>query len=474
MIMNIQEQIAKLRKKLDVTIEKRNELNDAAMGESRTLTDDEAKQYDTAVGEIKGLKVELKRLEDLNAEREAEAAEAEQAKAAAAKAVEGSDAKKAAASRGNDAPRVQVVSEEKGVGFAKFARCIIASKMQGESRIEVSKRLYGDDQRLQNVIKASVAAGTTSNADWVGNLVGDEGKVFADFVEYLRPMTILGKFGAGGVPALRNVPFRVPLVGQSTGGAGYWVGEGKAKPLTKFDFTRQTLEPLKVANIAVLSEEAIMYSSPAADMLVRDALAGALQERLDIDFIDPTKAASAGVSPASITNGLTPITASGTGTADDVRADLRALYANFIAANNTPSSAVLIMNGTTALALSLMTNALGQSEFPDVNMTGGVLNGIPVIVSEHVPSDSTGSIVIMANAGDIYFGDEGGVMIDMSREASLEMSDTPTGDATAGTGASLVSLWQTNCVGIRAERFVNWSKRRATAVAYLDAVNWGA
>lgn len=470
----LKEQIAKLRKKLEVMIEKRNELNDAAMGESRTLTDEEAKQYDDAVGEIKGLKVELKRLEELMAEQEQEAAEEEERKAAAAKAVDGSDPAKAAESRGKDAPRIQVAPEQKGVGFAKFARCIITAKMQGESRIQVAKRLYADDQRIQNVVKASVAAGTTSAGTWVGNLVGDESAVFADFVEYLRPMTILGKFGTNGIPSLRNVPFRVPLVGQTSGGNGYWVGEGKAKPLTKFDFSRTTLEPLKVANIAVLSEEAIMYSSPQADLLVRDALAGALQERLDLDFIDPTKAASAGVSPASITNGLTAISASGTGTADDVRADLRALYQGFIAANNTPTSAVLIMNGTTALALSLMTNALGQPEFPTVTMTGGTLNGVPVIVSEHIPTDSTGSIVIMANAGDIYLGDEGGVMIDMSREASLEMDDAPSGDATNGTGASLVSLWQTNCVGIRAERFINWSKRRASAVAYLDGVNWGA
>jgi HK97 family phage major capsid protein len=471
--MNIKEQIAKLRKKLEVMIEKRNELNDTAMGESRTLTEEEAKQYDDAVGEIKGYKVELKRLEDLQAEQEAEAAEDEARTVAAAKAVDGSSSDAAAASRGSNV-RIETVKEEKGIGFAKFARCLVTAKMQGESRIQVAKNFYPNDQRIQNVVKASVAAGTTGAGTWVGNLVGDESAVFADFVEYLRPMTILGKFGQGGVPSLRAVPFRVPLVGQSSGGAGYWVGEGKAKPLTKFDFTRTTLEPLKVANIAVLSEEAIMYSSPGADILVRDALAGALQERLDIDFIDPSKAASAGVSPASITNGLTPISATGTGTADDVRADLRALYQNFIAANNTPSSAVLIMNGTTALALSLMTNALGQGEFPTVNMTGGTLNGVPVIVSEHIPTDSSGSIVIMANAGDIYLGDEGGVMIDMSREASLEMSDAPTGDATAGTGSSLVSLWQTNCVGIRAERFINWSKRRATAVAYLSGVNWGA
>jgi hypothetical protein len=87
------------------------------------------------------------------------------------------------------------------------------------------------------------------------------------------------------------------------------VGEGKSKPLTKFDFNRSTLEPLKVANIAVATEETLRDSSPAADSIIRDSLAEALRERMDVSFIDPDVAAVAGVSPAAITNGATSIVA---------------------------------------------------------------------------------------------------------------------------------------------------------------------
>jgi hypothetical protein len=38
---------------------------------------------------------------------------------------------------------------------------------------------------------------------------------------------------------------------------------------------------------------------------------------------------------------------------------------------------------------------------------------------------------------------------------------------------SLVSLWQTNSVGFRAERTLNWARRRASAVAVLGGVHWG-
>ena len=365
---------------------------------------------------------------------------------------------------------------EPGIAFARAAKCLALGHLEHRDAIGIAKALYdGQDsviaatQRL--VTKAAVAAATTSDATWAGPLVGDETSVFADFVAYLRPQTILGRFGQNGIPSLRNVPFRTPLIGQTSGGDGYWVGEGQAKPLTKFDFSRTTLDPLKVANIAVATMEVIRDSSPSADGIIRDQLAAALRERLDIDFIDPAKAAVAGVSPASILNGVSGIPSSGTD-ADAVRADLKALFSAFIAANNAPTSGVFIMTATTALSLSLMQNALGQPEFPTITMMGGTLNGLPVIVSEYVPTASAGSLVALVNAMDIYVGDEGGIDLSMSTEASLQMDNAPDNPTTAST--VLVSLWQRNLVGFRAERTINWARRRASAVAYLTGVNWGA
>lgn len=365
---------------------------------------------------------------------------------------------------------------EPGIAFARAAKCLALGHLEHRDAIVIAKSLYegqdaiiGATQRL--VTKAAVNPATTTDATWAGNLVGDETNVFADFVEYLRPQTILGRFGQNGVPSLRMVPFRTPLIGQTSGGDGYWVGEGQAKPLTKFDFSRTTLEPLKVANIAVATMEVIRDSSPSAEGIIRDQLAAALRERLDIDFIDPAKAAVAGVSPASILNGVAGIPSSGTD-ADAVRADIRALFNAFIAANNAPTSGVWLMPATTALALSLMQNPLGQAEFPGISMTGGTLFGLPVIVSEYIPTDSSGAIVALVNAGDIYLGDEGGIDLSMSTEASLQMNDTPDNPTTATT--VLVSLWQRNLVGFRAERAISWARRRASAVAYLTGVNWGA
>ncbi len=436
-----------------------------------TLDAEQSEQFDTLQAEIAAIDKHIGRLKQM-----------QKAQAANAKPVtEEAGAQRMANVKTLDFKEVQVRAKntqklEPGIAFARAAKCLALGHLEHRDAIGIAKSLYdGQDsiiaatQRL--VTKAAVAAATTSDATWAGPLVGDETSVFADFVEYLRPQTILGRFGTNGIPSLRRVPFRVPLIGQTSGGDGYWVGEGQAKPLTKFDFERKTLEPLKVANIAVATMEVIRDSSPAADGIIRDQLAAALRERLDIDFIDPAKAAVAGVSPASILNGVAGIPSSGN-TADDVHADIRALFNAFIAANNAPTSGVWLMPATTALALSLMKNPLGQAEFPGISMTGGELFGLPVIVSEYIPTASAGAVVALVNASDIYLGDEGGVDLSMSTEASLQMDNAPDNPTTAST--VLVSLWQRNLVGFRAERAINWARRRASAVAYLTGVNWGA
>ncbi|MCM4632912.1 phage major capsid protein, partial [Escherichia coli] len=87
--------------------------------------------------------------------------------------------------------------------------------------------------------------------------------------------------------------------------------------------------------IAVLTEELIRFSSPAADALVRNALAEAVVARLDTDFVDPKKAAVADVSPASITHDV-----KGTASTGNPDADAEAAFGQFVTANLQPTGAV--------------------------------------------------------------------------------------------------------------------------------------
>jgi HK97 family phage major capsid protein len=457
--MNIQEQIKSYQATRAAKAARIEEIMEKSATEGLTLDAQQSEEYDTIDSEIKSIDAHLKRLESM------EVLNMQKAKPIVISATQ-TEVKQ----YGNAVPKAAPLRD--GIAMAQVVKFLGRAQGNRYEALEIAKSTVGVDSRVVAVLKAAVAAGSTGNAGWAGNLVGEETSVYADFIEYLRPQTIVGRFGSGGIPSLRLVPFRVPLIGQTSGGSGYWTGEGKPKPLTKFDFTRTTIEPLKVANIAVVTEEVLRDSSPAADAIIRDQLVAALRERLDIDFIDPAKAASAGISPASITNGITAIASSGND-AEAVRADIKALFGNFIAGNNAPTNGVWGMSATTALSLSLMQNPLGQAEFPGISMTGGTLFGLPAIVSEYFPTDSDGGLVVLINASDIYLADEGGFAVDISREASLQMLDNPTNDTTTPTATSLVSLWQTNSVGFRAERTINWARRRAASVAVLTGVNWG-
>jgi HK97 family phage major capsid protein len=145
------------------------------------------------------------------------------------------------------------------------------------------------------------------------------------------------------------------------------------------------------------------------------------------------------------------------------------VMANYFAANITPDT--VIMHQRTALALSLMETSLGNQQFPGLTMNGGTFLGMQAIVSNNIDytedSPQEGDLIVFLRASEIALADDGGVDVDVSTEASIEMSTTPTDPVTAST--VLVSLWQQNLVGIRAERMVNWVKRRSAAVQYIKA-----
>ncbi len=465
-------------------------VQEKALKDGRNKDASEQEAFDTLSAEIESIDKELKDLKRLEAVQVRQATrvgpgdedgddEGEVGTEPAAPVVRRS-------ANGSGAPHVRTVglvkTLEPGIMFARYVKCLGAAVGDMGSALTLARLHYPDTPQIAQVIKAglkgnilgdlqkTVAAGTTSDSTWAAPLVAYN-QFAGDFIEFLRPQTILGKFGRNGIPALRNIPFNVHIRGQTSGGTGYWVGQGKAKPLTKVDFNDTYLGFFKVATIAVLTEELLRFSNPSAEALVRDALAAAIIERLDTDFVDPTLAAVANVSPASITHGVVPHHSAG-GAAADVRADIATAMGDFIAANIAPTSAVWIMQATTALQLSLLRNAFGQAEFPGITLNGGTLEGIPVITSQYVPDESGGAMLILANASDIWLADDGAVTIDASREASLEMTATPSSNSGTPTAASMVSMFQTNSVALRAERFINWQKRRSAAVSIVDDIDY--
>jgi HK97 family phage major capsid protein len=279
----------------------------------------------------------------------------------------------------------------------------------------------------------------------------------SEFLELLRPATILGK-----VSGFRQVPFNVTIASQTGGGTYQWVGQGAPKPVGKLQFGSVSLTITKCAGIVVITLELARTSTPSAEAVIRQDMINGIAAFLDVEFTDPTKAPVAGVSPGSVTNGVTPITTAGT-TPANARTDIQAMANAMVAANIPIGGAVLLMSSTNALALSNALNALGQPLFPSMGLDGGtVMGGIRVITSQVM-----GTTVALVQPDAILYADDGGVTIDVSQEASVQMDSAPDNPALATT--VLTSLWQNNLVGLRAERFINWKKARAGCVQYTVA-----
>jgi HK97 family phage major capsid protein/HK97 family phage prohead protease len=457
----ITEQIQAFESTRQAKTARMNEIMTAAAEKGETLDETKSQEYDGLQAEVKSVDAHLTRLRDLDATNKVTAVP-----------VQGQTPARAAETRAG------VISVQSplplGVEFARAVLCKVRAHLTGLSPIDIARGQYPDNPRIeQYLMRGAVPAGTTTDSVWAGALV-DPTNLVGEFIEYLRPQTIIGKFGTGAIPSLRRVPFNVRVIGQTSGGEGYWVGQGAPKPLTSFQTADTTLTWAKCAAIAVITEELARFSSPSAESLVRDELARAIIERLDTDFVDPAKVAVSNVSPASITYGLTALTSAGV-TADFARTDLQNLLEQFILSNVDPTSLVLIMPNTLALALSVLVNALGQPEFSGLTMRGGTMMGIPVITSQYAANQSGGgNLVIAVNASDIFLADDGQVTVDMSREASLQMLDNPTNNSSTATATTMVSMFQTNSIALRAERYITWAKRQAAAVVYMDDVNWGS
>jgi HK97 family phage major capsid protein len=342
-----------------------------------------------------------------------------------------------------------------GTAFVRLACAKLVCNGNVFEAAEYAKRWDDSTPEVALALKAAVAPGTATDATWASPLVNQG--ISADFIELLRAATILGN-----IPNLRKVPFNTKVPAQSAGGTYGWVGEAKPKPVTKLAFTSTALGIAKAAGIIVLTEELVRLSNPSAEELVRKDMIDGIARFLDAQFIDPAVAAVAGVNPASITNGAPTAAA----TANPL-ADILGLINHFATNNISVDGLTFIMNAANALALSFRSNLDGSPQFPGITINGGSWKGLNFVVSNTVTTN-----VVALQPQLILYADEGGVTIDASREASLQMDSAPMSPADATT--VYVSLWQTNSVGLRAERFVNWLRANPNAVKYLTAAAWPA
>jgi HK97 family phage prohead protease len=418
-----------------------------------TPSDEELSEFDELERDIKSIDSEIR------------TARVAAVQASGATPVSGKSASDASRTRGGEIIVRNADPEDSfaGQSFARIVKAKAVAWKQHQPLSSVAENMYGKTAPgLVRYMKSGVPGGGTGSGEWGAELVGIDNRYMGDFIDFLYGLTAYDKLG------LRAAPRNVAVKGMDGAATANWVGESKSIPVSAPSASTADLTANKLAGLCVMSNELLADSSPGAELLLRDALAEAIALKLDTTFFSAV-AASAGVSPAGILNGLSQI-AMGSQDAAGLRAFINAAYAGFITAKNS-TGLKLVMSPGTAKAVGLLVNALGQSEFPGLGTSGGTLLGDTVVVGDNIDP----SQIILLKPSDIWSIGDTGVDIAMSNSAMVEQDSAPQGasDTPVAASATMMSMFGTDSTAIRAIRRVGWKLRRTGVVAFTDTADFG-
>jgi HK97 family phage major capsid protein len=322
------------------------------------------------------------------------------------------------------------------------------------------------------VLRAAVNPANTTVATWAAELIQTDVVPFLDRLiadSIYLPLASMGvryTFGNAGV-------LKIPVRANTPTLAGNWVGEGSPKPVRRASFTTVTLSPTKLSVISTFTEEMAMYSAQSIEQIIRQAMSDDTQMALDAYLIDNV-AASTGVRPAGLLNGVTPITASAaTPPAAAMVADLKALMGAIIAAGGGRNVA-LIINPAQSLGMGIVTTTTGDFLFGDASQAASKFGFSRLIVSASCPAGR----VIAVDAADFATAQGDAPRFAVSTDATLHEEDTtPLALATGAQGSGVLatpmrSLFQTDAVAVRMSLFVTWGMRRTGMVQTIASVIW--
>lgn len=338
--------------------------------------------------------------------------------------------------------------------FAALGRLLLTSRgdpVQAQRMGEAS----GAPDRVLSVLKAHSVAGILTRtavtpATTTGSGSGAE-------------LALLGTMVSGFIGSLRNVglydrlygdmqilPLRVRIGAVSVGITGSIPGQAGVAALSKLTLTGNTLEAAKAQAIISLTDELARFAGPEGAALFSRELRQAVALSTDSEFL------------RLIFSGISPTGTSGT-TESALRTDLNALFA----AMGIGAQSRLYIATTPAIALgwSFKVGDSGSNFLAQMSPQGGEIQGIPVVVSDSVPS----GYVYALDANAIAAG-SGSVELDVSKQADLIYDSQPDSPSSASTVVE--SLWQHNKIGLRATRWFGSQLLRSNGVAAINNVSY--
>lgn len=423
-----------LRQKRAEKIDRMEAIIGEAKSQDRDMTEVEKTAFDELKAEIDGLDDQIKRAEEVA-----------RLKASTAQPVQSEEV-------GKTIPAQAKTPAEKGAQFARIVRALAAEKGNPRNAAQFASEQFGDE----GVAKA-LAAGVGSAG---GFMVPEE--FSAEVIELLRPMSVVRSLN----PAIYPMPRGNLTVPKLAGGSSAsYVGENTNMAKTEPSFGQLTLNAKKLAALVPISNDLIRFSSPQADVVVRDDLVMALAQRSDLAFIrgDGTGNTPTGMRNAAAAGNI--IAANATVSLDNVTTDLGKLVLALKNANVRMIRPGWIMSPRSEHYLMTVRDGNGNYAYR-TEMLAGNLWGMPYRTTTQVPDNlgagTNESEVYLADFADAVIGDAMTIMLDVSGEAAYH------------DGSNVVASFSLDQTVVRAIAQHDFGLRHDASVAILTGVTWGA
>lgn len=323
---------------------------------------------------------------------------------------------------------------------------------------------YGRDEVFKDylVAKATQNPAQTNVAGYVQDLINPI--AVEGWLEFLRPASVIARL------PFRSVTFdqsnwagaRFLYRDPSKRAAAAYRREGAPSVVRGALFSSVVLPPYIMTVITHATLEAIKYTPYGLEQILRTAMIQDTAESLDVSVLS-SAAAVAGLSPAGLLNGITPIVSSGQDL-DQISNDVRMMKTTFINAN-MGTGLYWVMSDATVLFLQTVTNALGAYVYKD-ELAAGRWEGLPYVSSTSVSSDE----IILIATNEVAFA-MSNPEITTSMEATLHEEDSAPAEV-GGSTTPVRSLFQTNSWAIKNNLIQSHLRLRSPAVSVLDISAW--
>jgi hypothetical protein len=326
------------------------------------------------------------------------------------------------------------------------------AKVNGEQPVADFIR---DDLPVRLLTRTASTPASLSGSGWADTLAMT---AVADVIASIASVSA----GAALIGLGLQVPFenaaavKVPSRVSQGSDAGGWTGDGLPLRVRRMDLSGPTLALYQLGAICVFTNELRDHSLRAVQKVAGELLNESVALLLDTNLFG-NAAASPGVSPAGLLNGVSGITAATGGGVNAMVKDVEALVAALAAAGGGVSPVFVCSPGQAAA----------------VKAWAGPKFDYPVLASAALAAGSIAAI----EAKSFVSGFSATPTFDTSDQTVVHLEDTTPGQiSTVGSpnvaSAPLRSLWQINSTAVKMILRCAWGMRATGHVQFVASTTW--